>query len=127
MMQYTLIPGVQGICPTGWHLPTKNEYTTLINFLGGSDVAGGALKEAGEAHWNAPNTGATNSSGFTSLPAGEEEYGDQYVMLHTDNRLWTSTIIGGAAYMFQMSHDSAGTEFWDCGRSNGSSVRCLKN
>ena len=41
----------QGICPTGWHLPTDAEWTTLTNFLGGEPVAGGKMKEAGTAHW----------------------------------------------------------------------------
>ena len=69
-MQYSTTPGVKGICPTGWHLPTDVEWTTLTTFLGGEDVAGGKLKEAGTTHWNSPNTGAINSSGFTALPGG---------------------------------------------------------
>jgi uncharacterized protein (TIGR02145 family) len=70
MMQYSTTPGVQGICPTGWHLPTDGEWTTLTDYLGGVSVAGGEMKEAGTAHWSPPNTGATNSSGFTALPGG---------------------------------------------------------
>ena len=70
MMQYSTTPGVQGICPTGWHLPTDGEWTTLTDYLGGISVAGGKMKETGTAHWSPPNTGATNSSGFTALPGG---------------------------------------------------------
>jgi uncharacterized protein (TIGR02145 family) len=62
--------------PTGWHLPTSAEYVTLRNFLDPvnpnytPNLAGGLMKEAGTTHWNPPNTGATNSSGFTALPTG---------------------------------------------------------
>ena len=57
-------------CPSGWHLPTDEEWTQLTDYLGGSSVAGGKLKEAGTIHWKTPNTGATNESGFSALPGG---------------------------------------------------------
>ena len=55
---------VQGVCPTGWHLPSDVEWAELETYLGGIDVAGGKMKEAGTTHWVSPNTGATNESGF---------------------------------------------------------------
>lgn len=62
----------RGICPAGWHVPTKAEYETLINFLGGAATAGGHLKAIDVAtnSWGASNIGATNSSGFSALPGG---------------------------------------------------------
>lgn len=69
-MQYTNIQGTQGLCPSGWHIPTDDEWTILCNFMGGETVAGGKLKETGLSHWKNPNTGATNSSGFTARGAG---------------------------------------------------------
>ena len=44
----------RGLCPTGWHLPTDAEWTTLTDYLEGLSVAGGKLKEAGTTHWNSP-------------------------------------------------------------------------
>jgi uncharacterized protein (TIGR02145 family) len=65
----------EGICPSGWHIPSDAEFTQLTDFLGGEGVAGGKMKEAGYDHWNSPNTGATNSSGFTGLPGGYRDTG----------------------------------------------------
>src|SRR5574344_601553 len=62
--------GIQGVCPAGWHLPSDAEWTELTDYLGGASVAGGKLKETGTTHWNSPNTGATNETGFTALPGG---------------------------------------------------------
>lgn len=58
---------IQGACPTGWHLPSDAEWTELTDYLGAS-VAGGKLKETETTHWNSPNTGSTNETGFTALP-----------------------------------------------------------
>jgi uncharacterized protein (TIGR02145 family) len=52
----------------GWHLPTNAEYITLVTYLGGENGASYSLRETGTTHWTAPNTGATNSSGFTARP-----------------------------------------------------------
>jgi uncharacterized protein (TIGR02145 family) len=62
--------GAQGIAPDGWHIPSKEEWEELISHLGGYNIAGGKLKEAGYEHWNEPNTGADNSSGFTAVGSG---------------------------------------------------------
>ena len=58
------------LAPNGWHVPSIDEWSQLFDALGGGASAGGKLKEAGTLHWLEPNTGATNESGFTALPAG---------------------------------------------------------
>ena len=58
------------LCPIGWHVPSKTDWNILSLFLEGDNEAGGFLKETGTAHWLAPNTGATNGTGFTGLPGG---------------------------------------------------------
>jgi len=78
-------------CPSGWHLPSDAEWTKLTNFLGGEKVAGGKMKETGITNWQDPNTGATNESGFTALPAGQKgdrKYGSGFGQ---EGDWWSST------------------------------------
>lgn len=67
MMTYQTGESVQGICPVGWHLPSWDEWLTLVNYLGGWVDAANKLKETGTQHWGEGNM-ATNSSGFTAIP-----------------------------------------------------------
>jgi uncharacterized protein (TIGR02145 family) len=60
----------RNLCPVGWHIPTDDEWTTLTNYLGGEASAGRKMKSTGTQYWNAPNTDATNESGFSGLPGG---------------------------------------------------------
>jgi uncharacterized protein (TIGR02145 family) len=82
---------VQGVCPTGWHLPSDNEWTTLTDYLGGADVAGGKLKETGTIYWQSPNTGATNESGYTALPGGHRNGDGTFGRLGTGGYWWSCT------------------------------------
>jgi len=59
-----------GVHEEGWRVPKLQDWAKLASAVGGAYNAGGKMKEAGLAHWNAPNTGATNESGFTALGAG---------------------------------------------------------
>ncbi len=97
MMQYSSTPGVQGICPTNWHLPTDVEWTSLTTYLGGESVAGGKMKETGLAHWQSPNAGATNSSGFSALPGGSYGGGSFY-RLGSNGYWWSSTVSTSSAW-----------------------------
>lgn len=83
----------RGLAPVGYHVPTDAEWTTLTTFLGGLSVAGGPLKEAGTDHWNSPNTDATNSSGFTGLPGGWNNYygSGTFQGINNTGYWWSST------------------------------------
>ena len=79
------------LCPKGWHVPSDAEWSILINFLGGEDVAGGPLKEITTAHWSSPNAGATNDSGFSAVPAGYLYDNSTYHSVGNVTHWWTST------------------------------------
>ena len=128
MMQWTTTSGVQGICPTGWHSPTDGEWTALTTYLGGESVAGGKMKESNLSHWSYPNTGATNSSGFTALPGGYRSYDGEFSYLTYDASFWSSSQYDAAGawyrglnYYFEYV-DSSGSP-----KTNGFSTRCLKD
>ena len=58
------------ICPEGWHAPGYADWSNLVVFLGGNEIAGGKLKQKDTDLWNSPNTDATNESRFSALPGG---------------------------------------------------------
>ncbi len=70
MYNWYAVGDSRGLAPIGWHVPSRDEWQILVDYLGGDAIAGGKLKEAGTTHWLPPNTGATNESGFTGLPGG---------------------------------------------------------
>lgn len=114
------------LCPVGWHAPTDAEWTTLVTYLGGGSVAGGKLKEAGVLHWNSPNTGATNESGFTSMGASYR-YGSTFYALGGSTLYWSTTFSGGwNAYGRKLSYNDAVISRTNYGYFMGMSVRCLQ-
>lgn len=80
----------RGLAPAGWRIPNNSDWSSLESCLGGYFVAGGTLKEAGTSHWESPNTGATNSSGFTALPGGSRSGGGNFTFLGTSGFWWSS-------------------------------------
>jgi uncharacterized protein (TIGR02145 family) len=108
----TLSNGGKNVCPAGWHMPTDDEWTTLIDYLGGVNVAGGKLKETGTDHWNSPNTGATNEIGFTALAGGLRDYEGQFVFINDRAPLWSSTQNGiYGSWMRRLTYNDAAV-YW---------------
>ncbi|HNS16411.1 MAG TPA: fibrobacter succinogenes major paralogous domain-containing protein [Bacteroidales bacterium] len=113
-------------CPPGWHLPSDIEWETLINFLGGENIAGGKMKESGNAHWIEPNIGATNESGFTALASGYEN-GD-FVGLGGSTRFWsTKTMWVNFSLTVYLYYDKEYVSMHESNNSANISVRCLKD
>jgi len=131
----------RGICPEGWHIPTFSDWHTLIEFLGGEEIAGGKMKTTGTISewnsdvitsglWRSPNEGADNFSGFSALPAGirngHTSAAFWYVGKHT--RFWIDTNFE-PAFNYELSIDSYSSKVMMTGHSKnyGHSIRCLKD
>lgn len=120
---------VTGLCPPGWHVPSDAEVTTLTTLLGGETVAGGKMKEVGTSHWASPNTGASNSSGFTALGSGYRFSDGTYINLTYGGPFWTAssefpTTNAWYRYLF---FASASLSITNGPKVAGYSVRCLLN
>jgi len=81
----------RGIAPSGWHIPTDEDWTLLTNALGGESISGGKLKDTGTVYWISPNMGATNESGFSGLPGGNRYDDGRFGGIRDDANFWSST------------------------------------
>ena len=115
------------LCPTGWDVPSDAEWTTLTDYLGGSGIAGGKMKEAGTTHWISPNTGASNESGFTGLPGGFRNTSGTFLNLGLYGYWWSSTESGANAWYRDLDYfdDNVYRDF--IGKRLGFSVRCVRD
>jgi uncharacterized protein (TIGR02145 family) len=124
---YTINQG--SLCPVGWHVPSENEWTSLVAYLGGDSLAGGKLKEAGFVHWDSPNTGATNASGFTGLPGGlRGTLSGTYVNVGKGGNWWSSSGFSTLqASSFALGHQQGVAYIYNSDKQAGFSIRCLKD
>ena len=114
------------LAPIGWHIPNDDEWTTLFLTLGGFS-SGGQLKSTN--WWEAPNTGATNSSFFAALPGGKRD-GDAgaFLAIGQQGNWWSSstTFAGDGRYyrlFYNLSDIGGGSSYAQFGYS----VRCVKD
>jgi uncharacterized protein (TIGR02145 family) len=118
----------RGVCPTGWHVPTDEEWITLTTYLGGEAVAGGKLKETGTNHWISPNTGATNETGFTALPGGYRQYYGTFYAIGYGGIWWSVTDSTATEALYRyVDYNTSNTFRLDYPKHCGLSVRCLKD
>lgn len=124
LYNYYTVSDSRNVCPNGWHVPSETEWDNLIDFYGGSTLAGGPLK--GTTTWDAPNTGATNASGFNALAGGLRNQAGFYskgVLAY----FWSSTEIAPSAiwgYGFDNSSTTALKS--DYMETMGFSIRCVR-
>jgi uncharacterized protein (TIGR02145 family) len=120
----------RGLCPTSWHVPTDAEWTTLATTLGGSSVAGGKMKEPGNAHWVSADPTATNESGFTALGNGYRANNGSFTSLGIYNYSWSSTEYANIAYGYgAYIYYSVGqlVTSQPLQKTYGNAVRCIKD
>ena len=107
-------------------MSSDGEFTELSDFLGGEGVAGGNMKEAGYDHWNSPNTGATNSSGWTGLPGGYRYSGGFY-----DNgslgHWWSASESGSNSWLRLLSFSDVNVFRYNYYLHYGFSARCVRD
>jgi len=123
---------MRGLAPEGWHVPSSEEWKQLEMYLGmtqdQADYYGsrgkiaGKLKEMGTNHWRYPNTGASNQSGFTALPAGEfYAYGPNFWDLGYNAGFWSTSD------RRQLYHNNSKINIYSDRKVNCHSVRCIKD
>ncbi|MDF1547051.1 MAG: FISUMP domain-containing protein [Bacteroidales bacterium] len=123
----------RGLCPTGWHVPSEDEWTTLTTYLGGdySGVSGVGLREVGTSHWTTDIYTATNETGFTGLPAGDRSGNDGvFSGIGEWTEWWSSTETVPEvdfAKSRELTDSEDGMSRGNTHKSNGISVRCIKN
>ncbi len=128
----------RNIAPAGWHVPTDDEWKELEMYLGMSQAQanstgwrgtdeGGKLKETGTTHWYPPNTGATNSSGFTALPCGGRSRSGLFYGGGLDGYWWSSTVSGSYAWPRRLYYPSSQVyrDLYD--KRFGFSIRCIRD
>ena len=106
----------------GWHLPSATEAGLMVSYLGGSPTAGGRMKEVGTTYWTSPNTGATNSSGFSARATGyNEDFFGQSA------NFWCTDDFATEAFYFGLHYlSNSVTATWRL-KTNRISVRLIKD
>ncbi len=110
-------------CPTGWHLPSNDDWETLINYVGSE--AGKNLKSTTGWREYGDNNNATDIYGFSALPGGWDM--EKYISLHESGYWWTSSKTESGAWgrSMQYNDDRVAKEHYS--QNQGFSVRCLKD
>ena len=122
---YTI--GTGKIAPEGWHVPTDEEWSTLITYLNGIFDAGLFIKETGTSHWGSLNF-ASNESGFTALPGGYYGTDNQCHDIGNMGGWWSSTEYGGSGAWYRYIYSSSNEVFRiSTPKTLGLSIRCIKD
>jgi uncharacterized protein (TIGR02145 family) len=126
LFNFFAVSDTRGLCPSGWHIPSNIEWTTLTTYLGGTSVAGGKMKAA--RLWPSPNAGELNTSGFSGLPSGHRFREGNFDFNGIKETWWTSTHVDPPAVWYRaVIYNSAEVIIDGQWNEAGLSVRCLKD
>ncbi len=134
LYNFYTIKDSRSIAPIGWHVPSLNEWNTLISYLGGIDLAGNKLREKGTSHWAISDIEGTNESGFTALPGGHRETEGSFVnyrgVTHSAE-FWTNTNYSDPtnayAYPIVISKTGEIINYYKESKSDGKYIRLIKD
>lgn len=119
----------RGLCPSGWHVPSEEDWDELIYFLGGKDIAGSKMRASDTLYWrHSPLSNTNNESGFSALPGGNRDYdgsfnGIRYLaffwcdLASNNNLAWNRYM----AYNYSFFSTNCNSKAF------GFSVRCLRD
>lgn len=116
----------RGLCPEGWHVPSRDEFRKLIDYSGGNTVGGAALKTA--TLWQIPGEIETRNIGFNAIPGGARYYAGVFYYMGYFAGFWTSTEGNrdfGWSYYLDSSNPNTVLQFF--GKNTGFSCRCIRN
>jgi len=121
------------LAPEGWHVATNEDWSNLVNYLGGGTYAGGKLKalgsiDVGDGYWYTPNEGATNETGFSAQAGGAREFNGAFNYIFSHGYFWTSTAGNeGMAVYRKLYYNSTDVDSGSLNRPAGLSVRCVRD
>ncbi|NDF60065.1 MAG: hypothetical protein EB100_03205, partial [Crocinitomicaceae bacterium] len=112
----------------GWHVPSNIEWFDLIYYLGGTQIAGGKMKEVGTLNWTTPNANATNSSLFSALPSGSRSSFASFNSINSSASFWSSSEDGSLDAYYKFLGYNNGFLFENTtSKKSGISIRCIKD
>ncbi|MFH1118285.1 MAG: FISUMP domain-containing protein [Bacteroidota bacterium] len=128
LYNYYAVTDSRNLCPAGWHVPTDTEWTILSDYLGGTAVAGGKMKETGTVHWNTPNNGATNTSSFTGVAGGYRTNDGTFSNFGNHGIWWSSTEMNaGFSWYRSIFYNTSSLTRGNNQKKYGFSVRCVRS
>jgi uncharacterized protein (TIGR02145 family) len=119
--------GAGELCPAGWHIPLREDWQKLIEFLSDTITGGNSLKIKGSQHWPSSDISADNSTGFSALPSGIRYFEGTFSSINTFTSFWSGTEPGkNDLWYISLYSGSSVVSMRHISKKYGFSVRCVK-